>query len=362
MSRNDPGHPQCKSSLGCTLAEHAEHAEHAKAYKIHKRPKYEPTHISSNTNGKPVETRLPRRFWKDMTMEEFRAMDAEKCIAILPTAAIEQHGPHLPVSVDATLNEGVLSRALELLPEEVPVCVLPMMPVGKSNEHIGFPGTLSLSTNTLISLWTDIGESVARAGVKKLILFNSHGGQPQVMDIVARDLRVRFDMFVVTLNWFSFGVPEGMFSVDELKHGIHGGAVETSMMLHLQEHLVHPQHFQNFAPTSIEWEQEYTMLSPEGAVGFGWQAQDLHQSGAMGDATLASKEKGGEILEFAAEKLVMLLHEVDKFPLSNLKQGPLDMKSDKVDTMSATKPKVTRVGEEKITNTRKMEGEELVEV
>jgi len=257
-----------------------------------------------------------------MTTDEFQLLD-ESCIAVLPVAAIEQHGPHLPVSVDSVLNEGVLTRALELLPDDVPVTVLPMMSIGKSNEHSAYPGTLSLSTSTLIALWTDIAESVARAGVRKLVLFNAHGGQPQIMDVVARDMRVRHNMFVVTLNWFSFGVPEDLFPEEELRHGIHGGAIETSMMMHLAPDLVKCEELADFKPTSVEFEREYTLLSPEGAVGFGWQTQDLHPSGACGNALLASAEAGEQILEFAAAKLVTLMHEVHAFPLSNLKDGPL---------------------------------------
>ena len=152
----------------------------------------------------------PRRGWQDMNTEEFGGPDAERWIAVLPVGAIEQHGPHLPLCVDACINQGILARALELLPEQVPVTVLPPIPVGKSNEHIAFPGTLTLSADTLIRLWTELGEAVARAGVRKLVLFNSHGGQPQVMDIVARDLRVRLGMLAVAYSWDAAGVPPGL--------------------------------------------------------------------------------------------------------------------------------------------------------
>ena len=207
----------------------------------------------------------PRRLWQEMTTEDFRALDLGRVIAILPVAAIEQHGPHLPVEVDARINAGVLARALELLPPEVPATVLPAMPIGKSNEHTAFPGTLSLSAETLIRLWTEIGESVARAGVKKLVIFNSHGGQPQVADIVARDLRVRLGMFVVTASSYALGKPPGLFPEAELKHGIHGGTVETSLMLHLRPDLVRMDKAKNFAPLSIAMERDYELLTP-GAV------------------------------------------------------------------------------------------------
>ena len=163
-----------------------------------------------------------------------------------PVAAIEQHGPHLPVEVDTAINRGILARAMELLPTDLPVTVLPAMPIGKSNEHISYPGTLTLSAETLIRLWTEIGESVARAGVRKLVLFNSHGGQPQIADIVARDLRVRRDMFVVTASTYALGRPAGLFPAAELKHGIHGGSVETSIMMHLHPDLVRRDKLANF--------------------------------------------------------------------------------------------------------------------
>jgi creatinine amidohydrolase len=234
-------------------------------------------------------------------------------------AAIEQHGPHLPVEVDARINEGVLRRALELMPDDLPVTVLPAMPVGKSNEHTAFPGTLSLSAETLIRLWTEIGDSVARAKIRKLVLFNSHGGQPQVADIVARDLRVRHGMFVVTANCYALGKPPGMFPEDELKHGIHGGTVETSMMLHLRRDLVKMDKARNFVPLSATMEREYEILAPEGKVGFGWQTQDLNPHGACGNAAAADAERGAQLVDHYARRLIQLLREIDRFPLSTLK-------------------------------------------
>jgi creatinine amidohydrolase len=253
-----------------------------------------------------------------MTTEEFRGLDESRVIAILPVAAIEQHGPHLPVEVDARINAGVLGRALEIMPDDLPVTVLPAMPVGKSNEHTAFPGTLSLSAETLIRLWTEIGESVARAGVRKLMIFNSHGGQPQVADIVARDLRVRHRMLVVTAATYALGRPAGMFPEQELKHGIHGGTVETSLMLHLRPDLVRMDKAEDFVPLSAKMEAEYQILAPEGQVGFGWQTQDLHPAGACGNAAAADKERGGALLEHYAKRLILLLREIERFPLSTL--------------------------------------------
>lgn len=260
----------------------------------------------------------PTPYWQDMTTEDFAQLDA-KTIAVLPVAAIEQHGPHLPVYVDACINAGIIVRAMELLPEDLAVTVLPSMPVGKSNEHLAFPGTLTLTAETLTRLWTEIGESVARAGVRKLVLFNSHGGQPQIMDIVARDLRVRLDMFVVTASSYALAVPDGHFPEQEIALGIHGGSIETSMMLHLRPDLVKMDKADNFVPASVAMEKDYTYLRPEGGIGFGWQAQDIHPSGAVGNALDADAERGKLLVESAAQGFADLLGEIDRYPLDAIR-------------------------------------------
>lgn len=265
---------------------------------------------------------IPRRYWQEMTTEDFERLDTERVIAILPVAAIEQHGPHLPVEVDTRINMGLVGRMLELAPADLPVTVLPTMPVGKSNEHLAFPGTLSLSAETLIRLWTEIGECVHRAGIRKMVIFNTHGGQPQIADIVARDLRVRLGMFVVCANGYSLGKPEGLFPEAEMKHGIHGGTSETSMMLHLRPDLVKMDKAIDFVPLSVQMEQDYELLMPEGRVGFGWQTQDLNPHGACGDASVADAARGKIAVDFAAARFVTLLQEIDRFSLANLKSRP----------------------------------------
>ncbi len=266
-------------------------------------------------------SRLPRRLWQDMTTEEFKGLDVDRVVAVLPVGAIEQHGPHLPVCVDACINQGILAQALEIAPEDLPLTVLPMMPVGKSTEHIAFPGTLTLCAETLIRLWSEIGESVARAGVRRLVLFNSHGGQPQVMEIVARELRVRLGMLVVSYSWYTAGIPPGLFPEEEVRHGIHAGAIETSMMLYLRPDLVRMDQAQSFQPLMAEMAQDYVRLSPVGPGRLGWMAQDLHPSGACGDASDADPQRGRQLVEHAARALVELLVEVERFPLERLRLG-----------------------------------------
>jgi creatinine amidohydrolase len=265
---------------------------------------------------------MPRRCWQDMSTKEFGELDTARVIALLPVGAIEQHGPHLPVATDACINQGVLARALEQMPDDLPVTVLPMLPVGKSNEHLAFPGTLTLAAETLICVWTEVGECVARAGIRKLVLFNSHGGQPQIMDVVARDLRVRHAMLVVAYSWYAGGIPDGLFDEAEVRHGIHAGAIETSMMLHLRPDLVRMDLAADFVPLMTELEADYRHLSPTGAGRFAWMAQDLHPSGACGNAADADAKRGRALVEHAAQTLIALLREVDRYPLERLRPAP----------------------------------------
>ena len=253
-----------------------------------------------------------------MTTVEFASLDLDRVIAVLPVGSIEQHGPHLPVGVDSAINEAILDRTLELIPAALPVTVLPMTYVGKSDEHLAFPGTLTLSAETLLRVWTEIGESVARAGVKKLVIFNSHGGQPQLVDIVARDLRVRHRMLVVAASTYRLGRPPRLFPDAELKHGIHGGSVETSIMLHVRPDLVDMAEAKNFESLGQRMEDDFRFLTPEGAIGFGWQTQDLNPDGACGNALDADAERGRLVVDHAAHNFAALLAEVDRFPLTNL--------------------------------------------
>ncbi|MBY0361379.1 MAG: creatininase family protein, partial [Phreatobacter sp.] len=182
---------------------------------------------------------LPKQLWGDMTTEEFRSAETGSWIAVLPIAAMEQHGPHLAVSVDTVIAEGNGQAVRDVLPKGLPVTFLPTVWMGKSDEHIAFPGTITLSAETQIRLLNEIGDSIARTGVRKLVIANSHGGNVATMDIVARDLRRRHGMFVVQCSWHRLGSPAGLFPEAEQVHGIHGGAIETSQMLHFRRDLVH---------------------------------------------------------------------------------------------------------------------------
>jgi creatinine amidohydrolase len=254
------------------------------------------------------------RYWWDLTTEEFARLDPAHSVALLPVCAVEQHGPHLPVRVDAAINAGILERALELIPPDQQLLVLPAQNVGKSNEHTAFPGTLSIHYETLGRLWFDLAESVHRAGIRRIIFFNSHGGQPQVIDIVCRELRVRLNMLAVNCAWFNVTAMNDLFDPLELQYGIHGGAVETSIMLHLHPALVRMDQARNFVSRAIALEAECAVLRVEGTTAIGWQTQDLNPAGACGDATRADASLGRELVERAARALATLVADVARQP------------------------------------------------
>lgn len=263
-------------------------------------------------------TGFPSRYWQDLKTTDFAALDMARAIAVQPVAAIEQHGPHLPVSVDYCVNSRILDAALALLPAEAPVLVLPIQSVGKSDEHNRFPGTLSITAESLIRHWNEIGDSVARAGVRRFVFFNSHGGNPPVMDIVARDLRVRHGMLAVSASWWDLVDLETWFDPMEVRHGIHGGEIETSMMLHLRPELVDMGKAENFASFGRDMAKNFKRLSPTSPPSFAWETQDLNVSGAVGNASGADAERGRQVIEAAARGLTELLEEVERFDLTRL--------------------------------------------
>jgi len=283
------------------------------------------------TNPSPAaRLRNPSRFWADWTTREFAEAQTSgalaQTIAVLPVAATEQHGPHLPLNVDTALVNGVIAAALPHIAHGVPALFLPTQAVGLSPEHAAFAGTLTLKAETTIRLWTDIAESVAASGVKKLVLLNAHGGQVGVMDIVARDLRARLGMLVYSVNWFGLPLtgPQGedvnaRFSAHEHRFGIHAGDIETSMMLALAPQQVHMALAQNFKSTSEDRAAAFAILGNGKSAKLGWQMQDYNADGAVGNATAATAEKGRSVLDAAGRALAGLLEELHRLPLDTLR-------------------------------------------
>lgn len=259
----------------------------------------------------------PPRFWADLKTTDFAKLDAARSIAVLPVAAIEQHGPHLPLSVDTDLVNGLIAHTLLRLPASVPVLFLPTQTVGRSVEHTAFAGTLTLSAGTLIQAWLDLGECVARTGFKKMVLLNSHGGNVSTMDIVGRELRVRHGLTVLLVNSFGLALPaeiSALFSADEHRFGVHGGDIETSMMLALHPERVDMAAAENFASTSQQRAAHFALLGDGRSAKLAWAAQDLNACGAAGHAALATAEKGRAVLAASAATLAQLLQEFDALP------------------------------------------------
>ena len=254
-------------------------------------------------------------WWTDFAAREFDNIDPNKTIAILPIAAVEQHGPHLPVGTDTIINTDMMELLVARAPEDLDIRILPVQAIGKSNEHIWAKGTITHTANNLIDAWTQIGLEVARAGVRKIVFINSHGGNEELMGIVARELRVRAGMLAVKSGWRF--MPDGVLTDLERRHGIHGGDAETSLVLHFRPHLVDMDRAEDFGSIAARDEQQFRYLRPTGAFGhvYAWSADDINPSGAVGNASIATAEKGRTIAEANVAGMLDMLAEVLAMPL-----------------------------------------------
>jgi len=252
--------------------------------------------------------------WSSLKTDDFKSIDPLAAVALLPVGATEQHGPHLPLSTDTVLAEGIALAAAGHA-ARAQVYVLPPVAYAKSDEHLSFPGTLTLDAETLLATLTQIGRSVARAGFRKLVLLNAHGGNVPVNQIVARRLRIEEAMLCVSAGWVTMGFPEGLVSAEERRDGIHGGLVETAAMLHLAPELVDMSKAGNFVPASAEIAATNEIFRLLGPVGAGWVSEDLHPLGVAGNARLATPEIGRAIVDHAATRYGRLLDEVAARPL-----------------------------------------------
>lgn len=267
----------------------------------------------------------PTRHWSDLSTADFAAIDRARAIAVLPVAATEQHGPHLPLSVDTDIVNGVVAAALPHIAPDLPALFLPTQAVGFSPEHTRFAGTLTLKAETLIRVWTELGECVAASGVKKLVLLNSHGGQVGALDLVARDLRARLGMLVYSVNWFGLPLLDAQgqdvnarFSAEEHRFGIHAGEIETSMMLALRPQQVRMERAGYFRSTSQDRAERFATLGNGKSAKLGWMMQDYNPEGAVGHAAAATADKGHALLDAAGRALARLLAEIDQLPPDTL--------------------------------------------
>jgi len=261
---------------------------------------------------------LPKRYWRDMTTRDFADAKTEDWVAVLPIAAIEQHGPHLPVGVDALIADGMVACAVDAMPEDVPVVFLPVQQVCKSNEHIEFPGTLTLDWETAIKSWLQIGESVARAGVRKLVIITSHGGNVAPMEVVARELRQTHGMAVATTAWTRLNSARPYTYPDGPMIDIHGGLSETSMMLALYPDLVRTDLAEDFPSRQTVLREGATKLGYHMAdANLGWLANDLNPKGPVGDASAATAELGAADISGQLEGFVALMLDMARYDPTN---------------------------------------------
>lgn len=262
---------------------------------------------------------LPR-YWADLCTTDFATLDTTRAIAVLPVAAMEQHGPHLPLKVDAALADAMVAACLPHLPPDLPALFLPTQAVGYSPEHSAFAGTLTLRADTVIRLWTELAECVAATGIRKLLIFNTHGGNAGLLDVVARDLRMRLQMLVYSTSWFNLPLGEAAQAFDAHEHrfGVHAGAIETSLMLALHPQLVRMQAAQHFASSSEQRAQQLPILGNGRSARLAWAAQDYHPQGATGNAAAASADKGHALLQATGQALAQVLAEMDAVPLQTL--------------------------------------------
>ncbi|HRO35539.1 creatininase family protein [Thauera sp.] len=278
----------------------------------------EPTEIPIAMNAMPA---LP--WWQDLTPRRIAELADADAVALLPLAAIEQHGEHLPLSTDLDIALGLLEAALPKLRPGLPWCVLPPFAVGCSLEHGGFAGTLALGAPTALASVVEIGACVARAGLRRLVMFNTHGGNKALVDLAALELRAAHRMLVVRAHSFRFPVPAGALPAEELRHGLHGGALETALMLHLAPHKVRREAIDRFESVGVRMAAEGRLLGPEGEAGFAWMAQDLHPSGACGDPRLADGALGAGIADQFATRLARVIEDARDFDLETLvERGP----------------------------------------
>jgi creatinine amidohydrolase len=260
---------------------------------------------------------ISRFYWANHTSQELAKLIKRDPVVVLPVGATEQHGPHLPLAVDTDINRGLVGATAQILAGgDLPVLFLPTMPIGKSSEHLDFPGSLSFSTQTLISMWMEIGDCVAASGARRLVFFNSHGGQLAPMDIVARDLRIKHDLLTFSCNWFGLGLPKGLISDHETRHGIHAGELETAMMLHLHADKCHMGRAKNFRShiENLNADTKHLGLGPGGKLG--WKVNDLNPDGACGNAAKGTAETGQVAVDYVAARFAEMLAEVHAVDLS----------------------------------------------
>lgn len=258
-------------------------------------------------------------FAEELTAAEFAAFVSADTVGILPVAAIEPHGPHLPLSTDCEIARGHLSHLPHYVADGIDVAILPLMQIGHSLEHSGFAGCFGHRAELLLEAWTDAARVFHEAGGRRLIVASSHGGNSEVAGLLVTRLRVGFGMLAVTAAWLRFGAPEGLFAAREPAYGIHGGEIETSLMLHYWPEAVRRDRLEDFASTAETWDLEMRQLKMHGRTRPGWISADLNTAGAVGNAAAATARKGAALSHFILQRFAELVADVAAFDLGRLR-------------------------------------------
>ncbi len=242
-------------------------------------------------------------------------------IAVLPLGAHEQHGPHLPFETDTLIVDGLVERLKRALAPNAPIHILPTEAVGYSIEHMDVTGTKTLSFDEAVNRWLAIAEAQHNKGIRKFVMLNAHGGNSPLMTIVATEARMRFGMLAVATSWTRFGMPQGVISPEDKAIDIHGGDIETSVMLALHPELVRMEKAENFPSKQTQFAQNFKHLRAYGPHAFGWRMSDLNPQGVAGNAAIATAEKGEEIIAHAVAGLLELLEDVSAFDMNLLESS-----------------------------------------
>nr|WP_308624009.1 creatininase family protein [uncultured Eisenbergiella sp.] len=250
--------------------------------------------------------------WENLTRDEIAALDKDKSIVLLPTSATEQHGAHLPVGTDAIILSTLVDKMVEECEFDAGNLIFaPQLNVGKSNEHMGFAGTITFGTQTYYSLLHDIAAAISASGFKKLVLFNSHGGNTDMLNMISRDLRIDLGMDVFVFDWwFTPFWNEGLKGLQQSgKYGVfHACELETSLMLAARPETVHMELAVDEEPADCFKGEKYVTVF--GPVNAGWKTKDVTNSGVIGAPTFATAEKGHKLFDYACRKLLDIVNEI----------------------------------------------------